>query len=370
MKSLIYFSLLFILSLTPKEQELTDFEVKQIPLKYLPNQKKLNIYISNYEKTKLNCIDVTNFLPSNYVKDATRDYTKIIQRAIDQYDKIIFPDFPVLINKKGLTLKSNSIILFPKNSKLIFEGNNLEIYEILRLHQVNNVILYFPKIQGDRNNHLGTSGEWGMGISLRGAKNIQLINPQISDCFGDGIFISHWKTECKNIFIDYAVINNNRRNGISVCSVDSLNLTNSIVANTNGTRPETGIDIEPDHENEFIKNINIKNIITFNNNLNGFLIALNKLKIIDENSNIKVENYTDDSSNYSFRMEFTPHLNSKKKVNIQFKNTLFINTKINQLNSFNTNKNIKINFDKLKVIDSNKINLKKKQNFLSKIKNL
>src|SRR5690242_19873414 len=80
--------------------------------------------------------------------------------------------------------------------------------------------------------------------------------------------------DSNNIFIDGAWIDNNRRNGISVIDGNNIKISNSVISNTNGTLPMSGIDIEPNNGFGELKNINIENVTTFNNSKFGILISL------------------------------------------------------------------------------------------------
>lgn len=238
--------------------------------------------------------NVVDYLPKGYIKTGKIDYTVYIQKALDENRNLIMPDFPVLVNDKGLEVQSKSFILFPRNAKLILSPSKKSNYEVLRIHGRNNIIVFSPNIVGDREHHLNKDGEWGMGISIRGSDNIKVINPLISNCWGDGIYIGeHRGLANKNIDIQYGVIDNNRRNGISVLSVRGLVINNIIISNTNGTNPQAGIDFEPNKNSEILQNITLSNIYTFNNNHQGIFYCLNNLNGSEDPVTISLENHID-----------------------------------------------------------------------------
>ncbi|WP_411835101.1 right-handed parallel beta-helix repeat-containing protein [Peribacillus frigoritolerans] len=181
---------------------------------------------------------------------------------------------------KSIQLRNNITLKFKNGSTLKALPNKADGYEILRIHDVKNVsILGKVKIAGERNEHLGKTGEWGMGISIKGSENVRIENPTITDCWGDGLYIG--KTEkkkfSKNITIENAVLQNNRRQGISVISAINLKIINPIITNTNGTRPASGIDLEPNHPSEYMQNIKIVNPSTNSNEGYGLLFAIVQL---------------------------------------------------------------------------------------------
>lgn len=242
-----------------------------------------------------NVYNIQNGLPKNFVKDATVDYTDYIQRALDNHRKVLFPNFPVLINSKGLTISSNSIIVFNKNSKIKLVPNDQGQYEMLRVHDVENVTLFNANIEGDKHKHIGTKGEWGMGISIRGAKNVKLFNSVVKYCWGDGIYlgITEKSSNNVNVTITNTLLDDNRRNGMSIITAENLWVNKLLVANTHGTSPMAGVDIEPDANTDIIKNLNFDGIISFNNATHGFLFALNNLAgtISHNEVNVKVNKF-------------------------------------------------------------------------------
>ncbi len=244
--------------------------------------------------------DLTKSLPSGYVTDASVDYTSYIQEGINNYDNVIFPDFPVLINEKGISLRSNTIIKFSKNSKIILKPNALESYAILRIYNVSNVKLYSPVIVGDRLNHLGSKGEGGMGIRISGAENIEIYNSQISQCWGDGIYISNNRNGIsKEIKIFNAWLDYNRRNGLTITSGKNITVENLISSNTLGTAPMSGLDIEPNNSKEAIDSIAISNYCGFNNGTSTLQVGLSNLPdSLVKSVNISINNVTSINAPY------------------------------------------------------------------------
>lgn len=270
------------------------FSYTNIPREY----SDLNRVYFHIASAYQNITELQDYLPDGYVTDGTIDYTDFIQKGIDQNDKVILPNFPILVSSKGLTLNDNNVLIFQEKSKLILEPNSLETYEIIRIHNVSNVKVYNPVIEGDRIKHRGRTGQWGMGIAIRSSQDVSILNPVISNCWGDGIYIGQIKYQpSENIVIEGGIIDNNRRNGISVTNVNGLQICNTIVANTNGQSPASGIDIEPNSHKDVINNILIKDIRTFNNQKYGIIISLNKLAGRSKRDvNIDILGHIDDRS--------------------------------------------------------------------------
>lgn len=259
----------------------------------------------------INCLcfsqstDLTRYLPSGYVSDASVDYTIYLQKGLNENTEVTFPDFPVLVNQNGLNLKNNQTLNFPKNACLIMKPNAEERYGLLNLKNVSDVVINNPVLIGDRKKHLGTKGEWGMGINILSSSNVIVNNPNISDCWGDGIYIGEILHKdrknynlksyyCQNIKIKGGLLDNNRRNGISVISVKGLLIENTLIENTKGTMPMAGICIEPNNNEQFLEDIILRNIVSKNNAEVGIkYVASSFLGKRNKNISITIDNYKD-----------------------------------------------------------------------------
>lgn len=229
-------------------------------------------------------VALVKYLPKGYVKDGSRDYTVYIQKGLDENLKVEFPDFPILVNEKGLYVHSNQTLIFTKNASLVMKPNAEEKYGILNVIFVNNVTINNPVLVGDKQYHKGESGEWGMGINIRSSTNIKINNPKISKTWGDGIYIGEpsalEKKDKKStsytnkaISVKGGIIDDCLRNGISIISGIDITIDGTIIQNMNSKAPKGAIDIEPNNKSNALKNIILKNITT-KNNFNGLIVFL------------------------------------------------------------------------------------------------
>ncbi|MCO4303043.1 right-handed parallel beta-helix repeat-containing protein [Riemerella anatipestifer] len=330
--------------------------------KSLPKNYEEVVFISRSErdsirKTLLNPYNLVRALPKNYSTRGDVDYTEQIQNAIDEYSQVIFPNFPIMISDRGLSIPSNRKIYFNPNSKLILKASDKGQYEILRIHDAENVSIYFPNIIGDRKTHLGNGGEWGMGISIRGAKNILVYGARVNDCWGDGIYlgISPVTGSVLNdsIKVVKSHVNNNRRNGMSIITAQNLLVDKFCAANTSGTPPQAGIDIEPNKNTDVIYNLNFKNLVLFNNETHGFLAVLENLsgKTYDIGQ-INIKNIKVDTGYLGISLRFASDNGNiqqpKGKINIE--NFQFRELSRAEFLSYDENKktNINVNFKSTK----------------------
>ena len=222
--------------------------------------------------------DVTRSLPSNYVRDGSRDYTAYLQDAINKNSEIVFPPFPIMVNDKGLFIGSNKTITFLTGSQLLLKPTSSGNYTILRISKAGNITLNNPVLVGDRDNHIGSNGEWGQGLGLYGAYNVTINGIRVTNCWGDGIYLaSKDKVTNKNIKIYDAYCRANRRNGITVTSVDGLLLETPYAGYSDGTLPSAGIDFEAEIFTDELKNVVINSPKTEYNLGSGIMISFRSL---------------------------------------------------------------------------------------------
>lgn len=309
-----------------------DFTYREVPAKYL--KRSLGAESSRIPSSPNNLqegYDLTNDIVNGDMANS-KENTQLIQRRIQEYSVIIFPDFPVYIDEGGLDVESNRTLIFNKNSELKIMPNSKARYEILRIHNKSNISIFSPKIVGDRNEHTGNEGEWGMGIAIRSSKNVNILNAHITKCWGDGIYVgqlgkNYSPSESISIYRPY--LDFNRRNGISITSVKGLELCEPLIANTNGILPMCGIDIEPGNSWEVIEDVNINDAVTYNNSKAGIVVNLSKLSEIRENySSVNILNHVDENSSVGF---YVSGINTSKRAghklhgSINVKNTHLIN---------------------------------------------
>jgi len=238
---------------------------------------------SSKKAPKSGGFNIEDALPAGYVKDGSVDYTSIIQDAISKYSQITFPGFPLLINDSGLKITSNKTLLFMPGSELRLKASSSNKYSILDISNASNVSIINPVLKGDREKHIGTDGEWGMGINISSSTNVNIDGPKVYNCWGDGIYINQPKGHkpSKNINITNALLVKNRRNGISVISVNGLNLVNTEVRglkeDEGGTRPMAGIDFEPNFSFQELSNITLSKFRTSGMGQNGIQFRLRHL---------------------------------------------------------------------------------------------
>jgi len=208
--------------------------------------------------------------------DGRTNDTKAIQAAINAVTTggiVLVPAGTYMVDvTRGnfLTLKSNMTFKMEKGATLKAIPCNSGNSFIICVWELSNVKILGGTLIGERNGHVGTTGEWGMGIGVYGSNDILIEDTTCRDCWGDGFEVganngtTGKKVPSRNITLSSVVGDNNRRQGLSVTSADGVVIKHSIFKNTHGTLPYSGIDVEPD-KGETVVNLQILNTQCFNN---------------------------------------------------------------------------------------------------------
>lgn len=216
--------------------------------------------------------------------DGVTDDTQAIKDAISSLANggtVYFPNGVYMVSG-DIPVTSHITLKGDTNSIIRRTANNLETYNIFTVDGYENVVFEKMRIEGERDAHTGVTGEWGMGISFKGAKNCTVRDCVIMGCWGDGIYIGSYGVDgCENIDIFNNTIEYNRRNGISVINVDGLNVADCLITRTGGTAPEHGICFECNVDGEQVKNANVYNCVFTNNKYGvGFGGSANLYEVI------------------------------------------------------------------------------------------
>lgn len=158
------------------------------------------------------------------------------------------------------------VLVVPSNTEVIMNGtihlepNALGKYYIFYLEGENIKLHGNGVILGDKYSHLDNKWEWGMGISIHNSNKVEVSDLTVKNCWGDCIYIDD---NSQNIHINNCVLDNGRRQGISIISGDNILIENCLISNVHGTAPQFGIDIEPDPD-KHIGSVTIKNVKVHN----------------------------------------------------------------------------------------------------------
>lgn len=187
--------------------------------------------------------------------DGERDDTFAIQTAIDSLPDaggtVRIPSGIYMIDaSRSVNLRSNVRLEMAADAQLTALPNGRKRYHVVKVWRANDVQIVGGRIVGDRDNHQGSEGEWGYGINISASNRVTVDGTHLSDCWGDGMWIGALgKGAALELSTDITVRNivssNNRRQGLSIGPCRHVRILDSIFSNTHGTKPESGIDLEP-----------------------------------------------------------------------------------------------------------------------------
>jgi len=215
--------------------------------------------------------------------DGATDDTAAINAAIGDGNRTVYiPGGTYMIRadatsigqlSAGIQAKNNTKIVISPQATLKALPSSTPRYTIINIFGKSNVTIEGGgKIIGERNEHQGTTGEWGYGICIGGSDRVLVQDLYIADCWGDASVVGYYMDKsnaARNITFRNVYCDNNRRQGISVTCAEDVRIESCTFANTNGTAPEYGVDLEPDSGTS-VRRVTITNCMFRNNAGGGF----------------------------------------------------------------------------------------------------
>lgn len=223
-----------------------------------------------------------------------RDATGSLQAALDSGAATVVVPFmgetrPWILWANGTTSPNKGAVQLRSNQQVILEsGVELQAKRgaffgtgdcLLQANLVENltIIGYGATLRmwrADYSRRPYPKGEWRMGLSLRGVRNVGVFGLTIRETGGDGIYLDSseqakgvppTRYNCEDVVIHDVLSIANYRQGLSVIGAVNLSVTNSVFADTAGTPPAAGVDLEPDDPQQKISGVFFRNC-TFRNN--------------------------------------------------------------------------------------------------------
>lgn len=240
----------------------------------------------------------------NSTTGAGTDNRLVLQAAIDAVEHLVIDGhYGISVDTsdvgRGLSLKNDFTISFTPKGKLSLLAHNTTIYQMLRAWGCSNTKIINATLDGRRTANAATTGEFGMGIDIRGGSNIRVINATTNSMWGDGMYVGQTNTaeSVTDLFVQAHKANNCRRQGMSLISAKRADFISCVWENTNGTNPGAGADIEPNSNSAVLEGIRLINCKTKGNQGSGVVIELSVFAgAVDKNVDIEVIGHEDDGS--------------------------------------------------------------------------
>jgi parallel beta-helix repeat protein len=189
--------------------------------------------------------------------DGKTDDTSAIQSAIDALPTkggiVHVPAGTYLVDAtRSIRLRNGTHLVMDAEACLQAMPNDRDRHYVLLVEDVADVEISGGRIVGERDRHEGSTGEWGYGIFVRGARRVTVKDIRISRCWGDGICIGAIMRGpgspklATDVTLSHVVCTGNRRQGLSIGPSRNIKVLDSEFSDTKGVKPGCGIDIEPE----------------------------------------------------------------------------------------------------------------------------
>lgn len=202
-----------------------------------------------------------------------------LQRAIDAVagkgGTVFVPDGVYMVDavNESVKLKNRVTLKLSPGATLKVIPNALKHYALLLVSKASDVTILGGTLDGDRNEHTGVGGEWGMGVRIvDGSARVTISGTTSRNMWGDGFYIEN----ASDVALCGVTADRNRRQGLSIIEGQNIDVVGSTFSNTHGTEPSAGIDLEPDRPEQKITRVSIQRSKFIDNAGEGILIAARK----------------------------------------------------------------------------------------------
>lgn len=241
--------------------------------------------------------------------DDAKEINKLLQKWEDEvtyqhqnnYDYLYIPAGDYHINPAdpdfhaGIILRDGQSLIMSPEAKLYATGTTREDYKMIYAFNRKDIYISGGQLIGERNEHKGSGGEHGHGISINGCTNVHIRDVEVSQCWGDGIYLGFYdgpNISTNGVTITNCNLHHNRRNNLSITDASNVTVENCQFNYAKGTNPQFGIDIEP-NKNRTCSNVRISNS-TFKGNAKGTIQILGQLNA--HVSGVTIENCKGDKA--------------------------------------------------------------------------
>lgn len=183
----------------------------------------------------------------------------------------------VIDPKVSVRLRSYMHLRLASGAILAARRNSEERAYVLMLFKLSDVEISGGQIVGDRDNHLGTTGEWGHGIQVLGSTRVTVRDILVSKCWGDGVCIGGAMVAdaapipSRDVMISNIVSTGNRRHGMTIANAHGVKVYDSEFSSNRGLSFACGIDVEPSNDNA-ASSVLIENCDIRKNQANGIMV--------------------------------------------------------------------------------------------------
>ena len=183
---------------------------------------------------------------------------------------------------RSVKLRSRMHLKMDPDARLIAKPNGSNEHAVVAVDRVEYVEISGGQIIGERYQHLGTADGGGHCIAVRGSKHVTIRDIRVSKAWSAGVSVSCkpvWQAPLimsRDVVLVGVVSRDNRRNALAITNCLDVKVYASEFSGTNGTKPQVGIDIEPNEDihgsNDYCDRILIQNCVISDNARCGIVI--------------------------------------------------------------------------------------------------
>lgn len=254
-----------------------------------------------YERVYEGAINVRWF---GVVGDGVNDQSAVIQAMLNnpKYRNIFFPKSTASYRIRSIRIPSNSTLTFEEGTVVEGMGTLNTSEKMMYMYDVDNIVIrgYGTLFKDHRENY--TSDQWRHIFSLEGVSNAVIEGMAANDSGGDGFYLGAGSVRkvSENIKFINVSANNNRRSGMSITTAKNVDIINPILSNTKGEGPQAGLNLEPNNTENRLEGVRIENPRTSGNTGPGIMVGPGQLSDSDRLIDVVISNHVDDGSMYGF----------------------------------------------------------------------
>jgi hypothetical protein len=210
------------------------------------------------------------------VGDGVTDNTQVFERLLAGGNRTIEVPAGDYVSS-SLFFDANTVLIL-EPGVVIRDAGRLGPQDKLFNIRTQNVRItgFGARIVADRAAYL--SGEWRHGVQIYGASNVVIEGLESVGHGGDGFYIGGPEGKpSTDVVLRGCRADNNRRQGLSITNAQRVRVVDCEFANSNGTAPEFGVDLEPNSPADLMDSIAFLRVFTSGNRGGGILIHLDQL---------------------------------------------------------------------------------------------
>ncbi|MGG1550166.1 right-handed parallel beta-helix repeat-containing protein [Paenibacillus ferrarius] len=264
-----------------------------------------------------------------------------------------------------LSVPSNIVIEFEPGTVIqaIDTLKKQSPYErLIRIKNVKQVRIIGNGATLQMNKAAYSSGEQAHIFDISGSENVVIEGIHANDSGGDGFYIGNYESTqpfCKDIVLRQCTANNNRRQGLSVISVDGLLVEGCRFTNTTGTAPKSGVDLEPNNNSgqDVLKKIRFVDCTAEGNVGRGFLVTLHRMTAANERVDITFERCRTKGNSFGSSVNYGGEGTQAVKGEVTFVDCMAENDQYAGFSVLSSSpESVKVSFVRCRAVNCNTVN--------------